>query len=183
MDTLKFAVCPPTPSRLKPVPLSLRPDSGTQSRARRITYGTGFSREEASVDTLKFAVCPPTPFRLKPVPLSLRRDSGTQSRARRITCGTGFSREEASVDTLKFAVCPPTPSRLKPVPLKARDSPVVSIQSVDPASLTPPDRRRRFARHHGCRWLRGRLPPRPSALRSSLLPGFSGGSRSWRIQR
>ena len=124
MDTLKFAVCRPTPSRLKPVPRSLRPDSGTQSRARRITCGTGFSREEASVASLNLAVCPPTPSRLKPVPLSLRPDSGTQSRALRITCGTGFSREEASMNTLNIAVYRPTRSRLKPVLLKARDMPV-----------------------------------------------------------
>ena len=58
VNTLAFAVCPLTPSRLKPVP-----------HGYAIYCGTGFSREEACVNTLAFAVYPLTPSRLKPVPL------------------------------------------------------------------------------------------------------------------
>ena len=143
-SALNFAACPPTPSRLKPVPLIAR----GPTKCKRCVSGTGFSREKASGSTLNFAACPPTPSRVKPVLRNARgvsvglalagrgqwqhpqfRSGPTDAfpaeagptGCTRCLCGTGFSREEASGSTLNFAVCLPTPSRLKPVLRNALD--------------------------------------------------------------
>jgi hypothetical protein len=138
-------VCPPTPSRLKPVlprirgvsvgpasagkrpvqileirgvPSDVFPAKASPTKNPRRVSGTGFSREEARSNTRDLAVCPPDAF---PAIASPTKNPRAPS-------GTGFSREEPRSNTRDLAVCPPTSSRLKPVP------PIIRGLLVGPAS-------------------------------------------------